>query len=135
MAGAAGYESANNVKHGEMEDSFINFASATTARNAVFTDITMTNGNLSTPLRQQEDQIRALQAKLCKLKVAVATQNVEGKPTRQRYHMYDTRGKNHSGQHTLWKRNIKIRINVGRKDITPVTHTRPKHARGQTWDT
>ena len=43
-----GYDSANNVKHGEMEDAFMNFASATSARDAAFTKMTTTNDNLST---------------------------------------------------------------------------------------
>ena len=56
-AGAAGYGSSNNVKCGEMEDTFINFASATSAWDANFTDLTTTNGNLYTQMRQQEDHI------------------------------------------------------------------------------
>ena len=72
-SGAAGYGSSNNVKHIVMEDSSMHLASATEARDAAFTKLTKTNGNLSTKLRQQEDQIRALQAKLCNLKVAAAT--------------------------------------------------------------
>ena len=77
-AGVVGYGSANNVKHSEMEDSFMNFASATATRYSEFTKLKTTSGNFSTQLRQQEDQIRALQAKLCQLKVAAATRNVEG---------------------------------------------------------
>ena len=69
----AGYGSANNVKHGEMEDSFMNFVSATAARDAAFIKLTMRNGNLSTQWRQQEDQIRYLQSELCNLKIAAAT--------------------------------------------------------------
>ena len=61
IAGSAGYGSINNVKHGEMEDFFIDFALVTTARDADFTKLTTTNANLSTRLRHQEDQIRALQ--------------------------------------------------------------------------
>ena len=56
-AGAVGYGSDINVKHGEIEDAFMNFASATASRGTAFTNITMTNGNLSTQLRQQEDKI------------------------------------------------------------------------------
>ena len=38
-----------------------------------------TNGNFSTHLTQQEDQIRVFQAKLCNLKVAAAIQNIDEK--------------------------------------------------------
>ena len=55
--GAEGYGRANNVKHGDMEDAFMIFASATAARDAVFTEITTKNDNLFTQLRQQEDQM------------------------------------------------------------------------------
>ena len=54
--------SANNVKHDEMEDAIMNFASATAARDAAFNEMTKTNGNLSTQLGQQEYQILSLQA-------------------------------------------------------------------------
>ena len=57
--GAAGYGSSNNVKHGDMEDTFMKFASDTAARDAAFTELKTTNGKLSTKLRQQEDQIQA----------------------------------------------------------------------------
>ena len=46
--GATGYGSDSNVNHGEMEDAFMNFASATSARYAAFTKMTTTNDNLST---------------------------------------------------------------------------------------
>ena len=59
-AGAAGYRSVNNFKHSEMEDAFKDFASATSTRDTAFTELTTKNGNLSTQLKQQEDQIRAL---------------------------------------------------------------------------
>ena len=78
-AGTAGYGSANNFKNGDMEDALTNLVTDTAAMDAAFTEITMTNGNLSTELRQQEDQIRALQVELCNRKVASATKNVEGK--------------------------------------------------------
>ena len=71
--GAAGYGSTNN-KHCEMDDTFMNFASATEACNAAFAELTTTNLNLSKHLGQQEDQIWALQAELCNLKVVAATQ-------------------------------------------------------------
>ena len=51
IAGAAGYGRSNNIKHGEMEDSFMNFTSVTAAWDAAFTKMTTTNVNLSTQLR------------------------------------------------------------------------------------
>ena len=51
-SGAAGYGRANNVKHDEMEDIFMNFALATAACDAAFTKLTTTNRNMSTQLRQ-----------------------------------------------------------------------------------
>ena len=68
--GATGYGSFNNVKHGEMEDAFMNFASAMADRDVAFTKLTTKNGNLSTQLIHQDDQITTLQAELCNLKVA-----------------------------------------------------------------
>ena len=64
--------SANNVKYGEMEYAFMNFVLATADQDAAFTELTTTNRNLSTQLRQQEDHIWAPQAELCNLKVASA---------------------------------------------------------------
>ena len=61
------------MKHCEIEDYFMNFALATTAWDAAFIELTTTDGNLSTQLRQQEDHIQAFQAELCNLKVAAAT--------------------------------------------------------------
>ena len=58
------YGSANNVKHGEMEDAFMNFVLVTAAQDSEFTKLATTNGNLYTQLRQHEDQIRVLQADL-----------------------------------------------------------------------
>ena len=51
----------------------MNFESAAAARGVAFTDLTTTNGNLSTQLRQQEDHIKSLQAELFNLKVAAET--------------------------------------------------------------
>ena len=47
-AGASGYGSAKNVKYREMEDSFMNFASATAARDDAFAELMTTNVNLTT---------------------------------------------------------------------------------------
>ena len=63
-SGVLGYGSANNVKHVKMEDAFVNFVSATASRDAAFTKLTKTNGNLSTQLMHPEDQIWELQAEL-----------------------------------------------------------------------
>ena len=60
---------------------------------------------------------------------------LRGKPTKQRHHMYDTRGKNHSCQQIRQNRNVTIIITVGHTVITPVTHTRLKQAQEQTRDT
>ena len=57
----------------------MNFASAKAERDAAFTELTMTNGNLSTQLRRQEYQVRDLQAKLFNLKVAAEMQPVDMK--------------------------------------------------------
>ena len=77
-AGAAVYGSANNFKHGKMEDAFMNFLLITAARYTVFQNLTTINVNLSTQLRQHKDQIRSLRSKLCNVKVAAAIKNVEG---------------------------------------------------------
>ena len=50
-AGGAGYVSAKSVKHGKMEDDFMNFASDTAAKDAASTKLTSMNGKLSTKLR------------------------------------------------------------------------------------
>ena len=67
------------MKHGEMEYTFMNLALETAARDAAFTGLTMTNGNMSTQLRQQEDHIWAQQEELSNLKLAEATHTAEVK--------------------------------------------------------
>ena len=52
-----GYGRANNVKQGEMEDAFMNFALATEAQDSDFTKMTTTNGSLYTKLRHNKDHI------------------------------------------------------------------------------
>ena len=52
-AGASGYGSDNNVKHGEIEDAFIKIALATVSQDVVFTNLETMNGNLSTQLRHR----------------------------------------------------------------------------------
>ena len=46
-----GYGSANNVKHSEIEDTFMNFGSVTAACDSELTKLTTVNGNMSTKLR------------------------------------------------------------------------------------
>ena len=75
----AGYGSSYNIQHGDMEDDFMNFSSATAACDAAFTELTTTNGNLYTQLRHQDDQVRSLQAVLCNIKVATATKTTKVK--------------------------------------------------------
>ena len=43
------------MKHGEMEDAFMNFASATAECDEEFTKLNQINENISMQLRQQED--------------------------------------------------------------------------------
>ena len=73
MARATGYGSTKYAKYGEMEDAFMNFASTTAAQGTDVSDLDMTNRNLSTKLRYQEDHIWALPAEFCNLKVAAET--------------------------------------------------------------
>ena len=79
--GESGYGRANNVKHGDMEDAFMKFALTLTmaARDASFTELTTSNGNLTTKLRNQKDQIWSLQEEMCNLRVAAAVQTTEVK--------------------------------------------------------
>ena len=53
ISGAAGYSSSQNVKHGEMEDFFMHFASMTEAWGASFIKLAATNRDIFTQLRQQ----------------------------------------------------------------------------------
>ena len=62
-----------------MEDTFMNSVLATAARDAAFTKLTTTNGNLYTQLKQQEDHIQALQAELRNLKLVAETLTSEVK--------------------------------------------------------
>ena len=55
------YSSVNNVKHGKMEDAFMNFASVISARDSAIKKLITKNRNLSTQSRQKEYQIRELQ--------------------------------------------------------------------------
>ena len=67
------------MKHGGMEDAFMNFVLATAAHDAAFTEQPMTNVNLSMKLRHQRDQIRALQSGICNLKLVSATRTTKVK--------------------------------------------------------
>ena len=71
-----------------MEDAFMNFASATAAWDSAFTDLTTTNGNLSTHLRQKEDHILSLKSQLCNLKVLAATRATKMKGFNKRVQPY-----------------------------------------------
>ena len=53
---------------------FMNFASTTSERDAVFTELTTTNGNTTTQLSQKEDHIQELKVETYKLKVEVSAQ-------------------------------------------------------------
>ena len=97
--GSVGYGSDNNVKHGEMEDSLIDFTLATAAYDAAFTKMTTANGNLSTQLRQQEDQIQALQMDIWNLKLAAVTKANKEKVNNKGRQPY-AREKKHK---TKWK--------------------------------
>ena len=77
--GASRYVRDNNMKHVEMEDSFMNFTSVTVAHDTAFTELTMKNGNLSNQLRQKQDQIWELQTELCNIRVELSTQTTEVK--------------------------------------------------------
>ena len=80
-AGAAGYGSANNTKQGKMEDDFMNFASTTASQDAALTELKTTNRNLTMKLSHHKDQIMALQAEMCNLKVATTAQITEVRTT------------------------------------------------------
>ena len=88
IAGEAGYGSANNVKHGEMEHASMKFSSATAAQYAAFIKLTTKNVNMSTQLRQQEDQIWSLQDHLFNLKLTAATQTTDVKGNNKGVHPY-----------------------------------------------
>ena len=97
--GAACYNNTNNIKHDEMEDAFMNFASATIAWDAAFTNLATANCNMSTKLRQQGGQIQELQEKLCNLKVESETRDTNVKGNNIAVHPYaQEKNRNHSGQ-------------------------------------
>ena len=66
-----------------MEYAIINFALATSKRDADFTKLTTMNGNLSIQLRHQEGYIQALKSELCNLKVAAEMGPVEVKTNKK----------------------------------------------------
>ena len=55
----------------------MNFTSVIADRYASFTELTTTNGYLSTKFRHKEDQIRALHAELCNLNIVVETRTTD----------------------------------------------------------
>ena len=106
---AACYGSANNIKNGEMEDAFTNFASEIAARDADFTELTTTNVNLPTQLRHQKYHIRAPQAELCNLKVVAATQTTNVKVYNKGVQIYALeKNRNFSVQLIQQRKNITI---------------------------
>ena len=100
--GATGYVSAKQLKHSKMEDAFMSFVPATSARDAVFVDTTTMNGNLTTQLGQKEDHIRYPQAEMCNLKVAEETRTADGGGSRNGGEHSNTQRKNkdHNGHLT-----------------------------------
>ena len=52
----------------------MNFLSATSAIDSAFMDLTTTDGDLKTRLRQKEDHIRAVHVDMCNIKVAAEAQ-------------------------------------------------------------
>ena len=83
------YGSVNNIKHGKMENTFMNFASVTASWDAAFTKLTTTNGNLSTYLRQQKDHIRSLQEEFYNLKVEAETRPAKVKRSNKKLQIYE----------------------------------------------
>ena len=130
-SGAIGCESANNVKHGKMEDDFMIFALDTAARDATFTKLMKTSGNLSTQFSQEEDQIRAFQAKLCNLKVAVETRYVDVKNNKTGQPFAQHKKKKISEQQIWQRRSILTKINVVSMDTTQATRTCQKGDKGE----
>ena len=69
------------------------------ARDVAFTKLTTKNGNLSTQLIHQDDQITTLQAELCNLKVASETPKIEVKVKNKAGKPYARKkNRNRSGQ-------------------------------------
>ena len=71
-----------------MEDAFMNFTSTPEAWDEAFTELTTTNGNISTKLGNQEDQIWAMQAEIHNLKVVAETFTAEEKVKNKGGHPY-----------------------------------------------
>ena len=110
--GAAGNGNSNNVKHGKMEDAFINISLVMAAREVELTKMTTKNGNLKMHLRQNEDNIWALQMEMCNLTVVAAVLTNQVKVTNKGGGQPYTHEKNTdlSGQPTPLKRNTTIKL-------------------------
>ena len=136
MAGAARYGSANNVKHGEMEDAFMSFASATAAQDAYLTKITMTNGNRSTKLRHNEYHIQDLQAELCNLKLVGENRPTKVKGSNKAVQSYAHNKKQKPQWPTdLKKKNIITVVTVGHMYTAQESHTCQTHELGRMLET
>ena len=117
-AGAAGYGSANNVKHGKMEDAFMNFALAKAAGDPAFTKLLTRNSNLYTKMGHQEYHIQSLKPEFSNLKLATSTQPTKVKIANNTVHPYE-RGKKQKPQRpTDPTKKYKIGITVGHMDTT-----------------
>ena len=92
-----------------MGDVIIDFVLETAARDAAFTKMTTMSGNLSNQLRQKEDQIRVMQAKICNLKVKAASQPIEVKRAEKSVQPY-TRDKQQKPQ---WPKDPTEKITIG----------------------
>ena len=109
----------------------------TAARDAAIMEMKTTNGNLTTQLRQKDNQIRALQADMRNIKVAEAARTTEdvgtstkgGKPntcTRKSYKKWTT---------NMTEKNITTATTSGHTDTTPVNPISRQHAHGKCFDT
>ena len=116
-----------------MEDAFMNFLSAMEARDAVFTKLTTTTRNLTAQLRQQEDQIWALQAGMYNLKVTAAAQktDIKGPNKGEDNNTHARENPERSGQPTPIKINTTIKNTAGPMDMAQATHIHLRHAQGQ----
>ena len=114
----------------------MSFSSATAARDASFTNMTTTNGNLWNQLRQQEDQIWSLQEELWNLKVESATRHTKVKGSNKTVQQYKRKKKQKPQWPTdLTEKYITTEITVGIMDTIKATRTRQTYARGKMLDT
>ena len=127
-----------HLKHGEMEETFMNFVSATAERDAAFTELTTTDTNLTTQLRQQEDQILDLQADMCNLKVLAAVKTTEGGGASNTGGNSNTRTKNHEKNFQptrMIKNTTTTTTTAGHTNTAEVAPISLQHERRQNLDT